>query len=299
VFFNVEVTERNILNLPYFDNFTNVIVTTGIIKLPKFLIKLSLSDITVNKLVNIPKSVTQLTLWHESDINVLKTIPNTITHLVVWGKITINIQGYIPTTVTHLTLHDIAYRNKLSGWIPNSVTHLIVGSHFIHNLNHYLPKSVTYLEFHLPFNHDIELHDGLTHLILNGGYVGNFKKTIPTSVIHLVLGNSSGYIQPDIPFGVKYLDIGDGWRIGTKTIPLSVTHLICHRKSVEIKHIPSSVTNLTYSDYFFISIQKIPAHVEHLTYRYYGTEKNKEIIELENIPAHIKSLTIGNIRIRR
>src|SRR5688500_14853399 len=65
IFFNEDIIIQDIIDLPYFDSFTSV-NATSIIKLPKNLIRLGLGAHGTDKLVNIPKSVTHLTLWYQS-----------------------------------------------------------------------------------------------------------------------------------------------------------------------------------------------------------------------------------------
>jgi hypothetical protein len=318
IFFNEEVHMKQIIDLPYFNRFRNVIVTDTIDKLPRHLLQLRLESYIADKINKIPLSLTHLTLYYRCNQKLLDNIPDTITSLVLDMNITRNIQGCIPKNIKQLRFTGVSLEDvtDLNAWIPEKVTHLFFESSGCSaNISNCIPKSVEHLEINMQLDpiQKIKLHNGLTHLTIGARCRAKFN--IPASVTYLEM---HGCPDTKIPNGVKYLDISTknknipssvthlthrsyNFDNVTKWVPSSVTHYECTSNyGYNRNSVPSNVTHLTLPSYNkFCSIRRIPMHVEHITYRRYDTLMIDEVMSWDDIPLHIKSVTIGKFKMVR
>lgn len=157
-----------ISNLPYFDNFRSVRISSANDTYPKYAaciymrfdrrfndsivdkIPLYVTHLNLSRCVStltpaipfIPPSVKYLNIY-QFDYVIERGIPNTVTHLTLCTKF-----GLMPkslsSSVTHLTFDD-PFDEPVNGLIPASVTHLKFGTYFNKTLENCIPASVVEL----------------------------------------------------------------------------------------------------------------------------------------------------------
>ena len=183
---NNRVSYDKIVNIKYFDNFTNIYFPNEDIDnlvLPKNIKRLTFGPYFNQLIQNIPNSVTHLTFGICFN-KPIENIPNSVTHLIFGCNFNQLIQN-IPNLVTHLTFgHSF---DQLIQNIPNSVTHLTFGFRF-NQLIQNIPNSVTHLTFGYRFNQPIQ--------------------NIPDSLTHLTFGDCFNQAIDCILYSIKYLTFG-------------------------------------------------------------------------------------------
>ena len=121
IVFFTKVHIKDIIHLPYFRQFSNVIMSDTDKPLPKHANSLTFHD-SLNKSI---------------DNN---CIPNSVAHLTFGYYFDQPINGCIPDSVTHLTF-DHNFNQSIKDCIPDSVTHLTFGHYFDQNIDE-LPISI-------------------------------------------------------------------------------------------------------------------------------------------------------------
>jgi len=121
---------KDIIHLPYFHQFSNVIMSDTNDPLPKRTSCLTFNN-RLNKSVNscIPKSVTHLTFGYDFNQSIKDCIPDLVTHLIFGHNFNQPINSCIPKSVTHLTF-GWNFNQPINSCIPDSVTHLTFGWDF-------------------------------------------------------------------------------------------------------------------------------------------------------------------------
>lgn len=107
--FDTEMYIFDIMELPYFDRFSDVVVRDT--ESP------------------IPKCVTHLTFTFGFNKKIGSCLPATVTRLTFSNNFNQLIKGAVPKSVTHLTFGH-CYRSPVIDYIPESVTHLKFGAMF-------------------------------------------------------------------------------------------------------------------------------------------------------------------------
>jgi len=197
---------KQIENLPFFDNFKNVVARCTDRKFPKNskrLVMICCRDCTHCDLIMLSpdlQNINHLTLRqcagypeHRFFCEQLMStecyvfsrikIPNSVTCVNFDGVYNQSVPK-IPNSVTHLTF-GYFFDKPIKGTIPNSVTHLVFGDKFNKPTKDYIPYSVTHLKLGESFDHFAEdfIPDSVTHLS-TGRQFYEFQK-IPTSVIYI------------------------------------------------------------------------------------------------------------------
>jgi len=122
---------EDIIRLPYFHQFSDVIM------------------FDINE--PLPKHVTNLTFGHKFNQPINDCVPDSVTHLTFGYDFNQPINSCIPNSVTHLTFGN-SFNQSISSCISNSVTHLTFGDCFDQPINSCIPDSVTHLTFGHYFN---------------------------------------------------------------------------------------------------------------------------------------------------
>jgi len=180
ILFFTKTRVTDIINLSYFHQFSNVIMSDTNESLPKHVIHLTF-DYYFNQPINncVPNSVTHLTFGGKFNQQINSCIPDSVTHLTFGDHFNQPINGCIPESVTHLTFgHD--FNRQINGCIPESVTHLTFGFHFNRAINGCIPDSVTHLTFGWVFNQSI---DSIPNSLVNISLHGNYKHEISGKIL--------------------------------------------------------------------------------------------------------------------
>ena len=139
VFFNDQIQIKKIINIWYFDRFTNIIT---------------------DQLDVYPKCISHLTFGHRFDKNINGCIPPSTTHLTFGSWFDHDIDGCIPPSTTHLTFGSW-FDHDIKGCVPPSVTHLTFGSYFNQDIDGCIPPNVTHLTLpqrYKTIDHNIKCH---------------------------------------------------------------------------------------------------------------------------------------------
>uniref|UniRef100_A0A6C0CDC6 FNIP repeat-containing protein n=1 Tax=viral metagenome TaxID=1070528 RepID=A0A6C0CDC6_9ZZZZ len=321
VFTYIEKRRVNkIVNLPYYDNFENILTTYHDTSLYNFSIdddfylsraircndllcllnkgrlpnkikhhyfdtnkiNINVSDLKSHHEKNIPFNES-INVSYPNNIISLKCIPFNITHLTI-SELRDEVVDDLPNTITHLFFGEYFDSKILS--LPKSVIHIDFGERFNQSIDGLLPGSLTYLEFGFDFNKPIEyLPQTITHLILGESFNQPIN-CIPNSVVHLKFGCEFNQFLDDLPLSIKYLELGMEYNQSIMNC-LSVTHIALNGYAIGI---PYSVTHLRFrSEFKFNRIVKtyIPPTVTHLYLK-----KIKEKM-FQFIPQSVRCLFIG------
>ena len=122
IFFNDQICQSKIINLFYYNQFTNILT---------------------NNTINYPHSMIKLTFTNKFNQGI-KGIPLRVTHLTFGWYFNQDIKGAIPSNVTHLHF-DYCFNQDIKGAIPLSVTHLTFGQNFNQDIKDAIPSSIKYL----------------------------------------------------------------------------------------------------------------------------------------------------------
>jgi len=276
IFFDEKICLEKIFTLPYFDNFTNIKILHSTFLFSKQKFQLRLNTYNKSRPNKMPVNLVNFLYQHYYISGPLDTA-----HA---KQIRQNVKACIPKNATHLHLEDAAY---LYGYAPKQITHLILG--FINDEHVNILRRVKYLNFKYIVGSNTKIPYGITHLIFSQQFCKDI--VIPTSVTHLTLNSICcsmlGQIIIHIPDSVKYLDTvwevaevpnnithlvyrANSYHINKRWIPPSVTHLELFNEVYHSDLVPSTVTHLTLSNYESCPRKKIPANVEHVTYKYAG-----------------------------
>ena len=159
VLFFSDVCIKDIVNLSYFHQFSNVIM------------------LATNE--SLPKHVTHLTFCNYFNRPINSCVPNSVTNLTFDYRFNQPINSCIPDSVTHLTF-GYYFNKSIKDRIPDSVTHLTFGDRFNQKINGYISDSVTYLTFGYYFDQNI---DALPISINNISLSSNYKREISEKVL--------------------------------------------------------------------------------------------------------------------
>jgi len=181
-----------IYQLPYFDNFECVQISSTPYKYPK-----NIKHIYYESLKKftgegrdiydiIPSSVTYLTLGWSQFLCI--PVPS-VTHLTLYGHLFIDTIKFVPS-VTHLRMCDRI--NAPLNCIPSSVTHLTLGFYFNKSIKDKIPSSVTHLIFGDSFNKPIKYNipSSVTHLTFGYYFDQLINDSIPSSVVEIILSKT-------------------------------------------------------------------------------------------------------------
>ena len=202
ILFFTEMRVKDIINLSYFHQFTNVIMSDTNQSLPKHVTNLTFCY-SFNQTINncIPDSVTHLTFGHHFNQPINCSLPDSVTYLTsdCWNNQRKKI--FISKSVTHLTF-GVDFNQEINGRIPDSVTHLTFGYHFNRPINDCIPHSVTHLIFGFKFNQPI-------------------NSCVPDSVTYLKFGWSFNQSIDSIPISIKYISLSSNYKhpISEKIMP--------------------------------------------------------------------------------
>jgi hypothetical protein len=227
--FRKKVDLHQILQLSYFDQFTNVIVGERFDKLPKNTKLVTFSDYfnkSINGL-NFPPNIIGIKFGRCFDSNIDDCIPSTIKYLTFGKNFDCPINKKLPDNIIHVVFGR--YFNKpINGILPDNLKHLHLGRYFNQSIDN-LPSSLITLFLGHWFNEPIcKLPNGLQNLYIDSIYSFTIKY-LPSSIINLYLRNTT-HIGLKIPYGVKTL-ILKGLCDLNNMIPSSVTHLTLIRKN--------------------------------------------------------------------
>jgi hypothetical protein len=139
VFFNEAIHLNDIINSPYFDRCTNVVIYDVPINFPQYVTHLQINSLK-NAHIDIPSSVTHLTLtgWCHTDILDCITPLNHITHLSLKYQYKTFTKECIPKNVVCIGFSDVLFRKNISECIPENVMHLIFDHGYeINNMMYY------------------------------------------------------------------------------------------------------------------------------------------------------------------
>jgi len=136
--YRTKINTQIVKDLPYFDNFENVVIEHNLDKYPKY-----------------AKTIEFIT-------NDTKSIPNFVTHPTLTDE---HIEHIIPSSVTHLTFFWCTVSEKIGTKIPLSVTNLIFKHGVWTRALYSMPSSVTHLTFHyMPYLDEHSISPHITHL---------------------------------------------------------------------------------------------------------------------------------------
>ena len=150
---------KDIINLPYFHQFSNVVMSDA------------------NECS--PKHVTHLTFCNDFNQPINGCISDSITHLIFGHCFNQPINGCIPDSVTNLTF-SYHFNQPIDGCIPDSVTSLTFGFKFNHPINGCIPDSVTHLTFGYEFNQST---DSIPNSVINISLSSNYKREISKKML--------------------------------------------------------------------------------------------------------------------
>ena len=194
IYFNDQVSCNNIQKSPYFDNFTNVVLSSN---------------------TDLPKNIKKISI--ESFSYVSPTIiPLTVTHLNTFSRVISEktfIYNLVPLT------HFCIYFNNIS-YMQNTITHLYI-NYWVTN-EYQMPNSVIYLYINYCQCANIEKYiaSSVKHLHISDSYIS--KNTIPSHITKVTI--SEFYVLPRGIGKRSCIDIGSYIPETVKTLYLPFTY---------------------------------------------------------------------------
>uniref|UniRef100_A0A6C0C7L0 F-box domain-containing protein n=1 Tax=viral metagenome TaxID=1070528 RepID=A0A6C0C7L0_9ZZZZ len=259
--FNTMIENNKILDLVYFDRFTNVTICRDYKRLPALVTHLTLyQGIYYNEYEKyIPNSVTHIII--ATDMPGLECVYNEVMKSdLPWNrkipyidfdtgnKITQNdfsledeyhkiYPNMIPKTVKRLHF-CYNFDKSLRGCIPNSVTHLSFLDYFNRPIKDCIPDSVTNLKFGWEFNQPIDgcIPNSVIKLKFGDEFKQPIEGCIPNSVIHLSLGYAFNQrpLKNLLPPSVTHLHVAINFMDDIDTLPDTLKYLSIDGQPVDI-----------------------------------------------------------------
>lgn len=253
---------KNIIDLPYFDNFVYVEISKKTNTCPKFAKYVRYNKNNPCTLKKLPLSVIHLRFYNKFAGSLYK-IPSSITHLKLGSKFYRYNTFPEVVNITHLRIFSCTYFKNV--WIPPSVKHLKIYN-FDRAIEKCIPESVTHLTLVYKYlNMPTYIPTSITHLYFHDKFDSLISNLTMPSVTHLTFGNNFNnlIINMAIP-KVTHLTFGNDFnhRIMNIFMP-NVTHLTFGNKFNQIiinTEIPN-ITHITFGEDFNQSINDISQSV--------------------------------------
>eukprot|EP01111_Echinosteliopsis_oligospora_P013846 TRINITY_DN5073_c0_g1_i2.p1 TRINITY_DN5073_c0_g1~~TRINITY_DN5073_c0_g1_i2.p1 ORF type:complete len:316 (-),score=38.83 TRINITY_DN5073_c0_g1_i2:33-980(-) len=176
-------------------------------KLPASITDLELAYCS-NMDLTFPPSITHLMLGSEDDSysfdRPLIDLPATITHLTLGDQFNQAVDNLLPSSITHLKF-GFEFNQSVDN-LPPSITHLKFGNQFNQPVNN-LPSSIIFLGFDCYFNQPVDHLPGfITHLEF-GDFFNQPVNNLPPSLTHLRFSENSDFDQPvdHLPSALTFL----------------------------------------------------------------------------------------------
>jgi len=162
---------KMIYDLPYFDNFENIDISSTTYKLPKFAKYIHFES--NNKYI--PSNVTHLTFGALFNVPLERCVLPSVTYLKFGARFNQPIDNYIPQSVTQL-IFGYYFNQPIKNCIPQSVIHLTFGHHFNQSIKGNIPSSVTHLTFETDFNKEVydNIPSSVTYIKFSKNLIKNF-----------------------------------------------------------------------------------------------------------------------------
>ncbi len=150
IFFNESISMKKIMNIWYFDRFTNIIT---------------------NPVDIYPKCILRLEFGYNFNSDIKNCILPNVTHLNFGTYFNQDIKDCIPPSITHLTF-GYYFNQDIKDCIHLSIKHLNFGYYFNQDIKDNIPPNITHLIFGWNFDQDITncIPPSVTHLTLSKSY---------------------------------------------------------------------------------------------------------------------------------
>jgi hypothetical protein len=245
VVFRKKIYLDKILDVSYFDRFTDIIITKRFDRLPKNT-KLITFDDNFNEPINdliFPPSVINLKFGKLFNQTIDNCIPLTIKYLTFGRDFNIPIKYMLPGSIIYLAFGRY-FNQSIHGILPNNLKHLDFGKHFNQSIDN-LPSSVITLYLRWYFSKPIHQLPNRLQILYIDSVCFITIRSFPLSITNLHLTFGRHQISK-IPDRVKFLTLGNSIDLSNNAIPSSVSHLALYRAEHDYPDevIPQSVKYL-------------------------------------------------------